>query len=151
MSFVPGSIRLGCFSKRIQHVTLPYLFAPVGLLIPLGLPAAQTDAPDCGAPTTQADTNRCAYDEFLVASSAQAKVLTGLTQGLAVPDRQSLRAPQKALSAWRPVECEFETGGSARELARWNYTAKLARKRTVALGKLANVPEGNVVYPDRKP
>lgn len=37
---------------------LPYLFAPLVLLIPLRLMAAQADAPDCSAPTTQTETAR---------------------------------------------------------------------------------------------
>ena len=131
------------------------LFAPLVLLIPLRLLAAQADAPDCSAPTRQADMNRCAYEDFLAANGAQAAVLTGFTQGLAVPDRQRLRTAQKAWIAWRTAQCEFESGGSsggsARELARWSCTAKLTRERTVALDKLAHCPEGNIACPGRKP
>lgn len=134
---------------------LPYLFAPLVLLIPLRLVAAQADAPDCSAPITQADMNRCAYEDFLAASGAQAAALKGLTQGLAAPDRQRLRAAQKAWIAWRTAQCAFETGssrgGSARELARWTCTAKLTRERTVALDKLAHCPEGDIACPGRKP
>ena len=134
---------------------LPYLFAPLVLLIPLRLLAVQADAPDCSAPTHQADMNRCAYEDFLAANGAQAAVLKDLTQGLAVPDRQRLRTAQKAWIAWRTAQCEFESGGSsggsARELARWSCTAKLTRERTVALDKLAHCPEGNIACPGRKP
>jgi uncharacterized protein YecT (DUF1311 family) len=134
---------------------LPYLFAPILLLIPLPLLAAQADAPDCRAPTTQADMNRCAYEDFLAANGAQAAVLKGLTQGLAAPDRQRLRTAQKAWIGWRTAQCEFESGsssgGSARELARWTCTAKLTRERTLALDKLAHCPEGEIACPGRKP
>ena len=136
-------------------MNLPCLFAPLVLLIPLRLLAAQADAPDCSAPTTQADMNRCAYEDFLAANGAQAAVLKGFTQGLAVPDRQRLRTAQKAWIAWRTAQCEFESGGSsggsAREMARWSCTAKLTRERTVALDKLAHCPEGDVACPGRKP
>jgi uncharacterized protein YecT (DUF1311 family) len=130
-------------------------FAPLVLWVPLQLLAAQTDAPDCSAPTTQADMNRCAYEDFLAANGAQAGVLKGITQGLAAPDRQRLRAAQKAWIAWRTAQCEFETGassgGSAHELARWRCTGKFARERTVALEKLAHCPEGDIACPGRKP
>lgn len=131
-----------------------YLFAALVLLSPLRLLAGQADAPDCNAPTTQADMNRCAYDDFLAANGAQAKVLKELTGGLAGPDRTRLRVAQKAWIAWRTAQCEFETGsggGSARELARWVCTARLARERTVALAQLANCAEGDIACPGRKP
>ena len=132
---------------------LPHLFAPLVLLIPLRLLAAQSDAPDCRAPTTQADMSRCAYETFLAANGAQAAVLKEFTQGLSAPGRQRLRAAQKAWIAWRGAQCEFETGGSgggsARELARWSCTAKLTRERTVALQKLADCPEGDIGCPGR--
>ena len=134
---------------------LPYLIAPLVLSIPLRLLAAQTDAPDCSAPITQADMNRCAYEDFLAANGEQAAVLKGLAQGPAAPDRQRLRAAQKAWIAWRTSQCEFESGGSsggsARELARWSCTAKITRERTVALDKLAHCPEGDIACPGRKP
>ena len=141
-------------SETIQRMTLPFLFAPFVLLIPLRLLAAQADAPDCSAPTTQADMNRCAYENFLAANGAQAEVLNGLTQRLAAPDRQRLRAAQRAWIGWRTAECEFESGssggGSARELARWSCTAKFTRERTVALDKLAHCPEGDIACPEAK-
>jgi len=134
---------------------LPYLFAPLVLLIPLRLLAAQAGAPDCSAPTTQPDMNHCAYEDFLAVNGAQAAVLKGLNQGLAAPDRQRLRAAQKAWIAWRTAQCEFESGGSsggsARELARWRCTAKLTRERTTALDKLAHCPEGDIACPGLKP
>ena len=134
---------------------LPCLFAPLVLLIPLRLLAAQADAPDCSAPTRQADMNRCAYEDFLAASAAQSAVLKALTQGLAAPDRQRLRNAQKTWIAWRTAQCEFESGGSsggsAREMARWSCTAKLTRERTVALDKLTHCPEGDTACPGRKP
>jgi uncharacterized protein YecT (DUF1311 family) len=134
---------------------LPYLLAPLILFIPLRLLAAQSDAPDCRAASTQADMNRCAYEDFLAANGAQAAVLKGLAQALAVPDRQRLRTAQKAWIAWRTAQCEFETGassgGSAHELARWRCTGKLTRERTLALDKLAHCPEGDVACPGRKP
>lgn len=140
---------------NVQRVKLPRLFALLVLSTPLRLLAAQTDAPDCGAPVTQADMNRCAYEDFLAANGAQAAMLKGLGQGLAAPDRQRLRAAQKTWIAWRTAQCEFESGGSrggsAHELARWSCTAKLTRERTVALGKLANCPEGDIACPSRKP
>ena len=134
---------------------LSCLLVQLALLIPMRLLAAQADAPDCSAPTAQADMSRCAYEDFLAANGAQAAVLKSLTQGLAVPDRQRLRTAQKAWIAWRTAECEFETGGSsgasARELARWSCTAKLTRERSVALDKLASCPEGDIACPGRKP
>jgi uncharacterized protein YecT (DUF1311 family) len=131
------------------------LFVALYLLVPLPLLAAQTDAPDCRAPTTQADLNRCAFEDFLAANGAQAAVLKSLRQGLAAPDRQRLRAAQKAWITWRVVQCEFETGGSsggsARELARWSCNAKLTRERTIALDKAANCPEGDITCRGRNP
>ena len=73
----------------------PRLFALLVLLIPSRLLAVQTDAPDCSAPTTQTDMNRCAFEDFLAANGAQAAVLKGLDRGLAAPDRQRLRTAQK--------------------------------------------------------
>ena len=134
---------------------LPFLFAPLVLFIPLQVLAAQTDAPDCIAPITQTEMNRCAYEDFLVANGAQAAVLKGLDQGLAAPDRQRLRTAQRTWIAWRAAHCEFESGGSsggsARELARWSCPAKLTRERIAALEKLATCPEGDIACPGRKP
>ncbi len=133
----------------------PRLFALLVLLIPSRLLAVQTDAPDCSAPTTQTDMNRCAFEDFLAANGAQAAVLKGLDRGLAAPDRQRLRTAQKTWIAWRTAQCEFETGssrgGSAHEQARWRCAAKLTRGRTAALDKLANCPEGDIACPGRKP
>ena len=134
---------------------LPCLFVPLVLLIPLQLLATQTDAPDCAAPTTQVDMNRCAYEDFLVANGAQAAVLKRLTQALTMPGRQRLRTAQKAWIAWRTAQCEFESsgssGGSAHELARWSCTARLTRERTAALETLATCPEGDIACPGGKP
>ncbi len=134
---------------------LPHLFASAVLLIPLRLLAAQTDAPDCAAPNTQADMSRCAYQDFLAANGAQAVVLRSLAPALAAPDWQRLRAAQKAWIAWRTAQCAFETGGSsggtAREMARWSCAAVLTRDRTAVLDKLANCPEGDIACPGRKP
>ncbi len=130
------------------------LLVSLVLLIPLQLLAALADAPDCSAPITQADMNRCAYEDFLAANGAQAAVLQGLSQGLAAPDRQRLHTAQNAWIAWRTAQCEFEaggsSGGSARELARWTCTAQLTRERTVALDRLAHCPEGDIACPGRK-
>ena len=78
--------------------------------IPLRVPAAQADAPDCTAPTNQAG------------------VLHGLTTDLAALNRQRLST----------AACEFET-------------AERARRYTVALGKLADFPGGDIICPGRKP
>jgi uncharacterized protein YecT (DUF1311 family) len=141
--------------ERVQRMKRPFLFAPLVLFIPPQVLAAQTDAPDCIAPITQTDMNRCAYEDFLVANGAQAAVLKGLDQGLAAPDRQRLRTAQKAWIAWRTAQCRFESGGShggsARELARWSCTAKLTREHIAALEKLATCPEGDISCPGRKP
>ncbi len=134
---------------------LSYLFTSLVLLTPLQLLAEQTDAPDCSAPITQADMNRCAYEDFLVANGAQAAVLQGLTQGLAAPDKKRFRAAQKAWIGWRTAQCEFESGGndggSVSELARWSCTAQLTRERTLALEKMAHCPEGDISCPGREP
>lgn len=134
---------------------LRYSFVSFVLLIPLRLLAGQADAPDCSAPITQADMNRCAYDDFLAATGEQAEVLKALSGNLAAPDRPRLRAAQKAWIAWRTAQCEFETGssggGSVRELARWSCVAKLTRERTLTLAKLGNCAEGDIACPGRKP
>lgn len=118
---------------------LACLLAPLIVLIPHPLLAMQTDAPDCIAPTTQVDLNRCAYEEFLTANGAQAAVLKDLTQRLPAPDRQRLRTAQNAWIAWRTAQCAFESGGgsrsSSRELARWSCATRLTRERTVTLEK----------------
>lgn len=134
---------------------LSYLFTSLVLLTPLQLLAEQTDAPDCSAPITQADMNRCAYEDFLVANGAQSAVLQDLTQDLAAPDKKRFRVAQKAWIGWRTAQCEYESGGSeagsASELARWSCTARLTRERTLALEKLAHCPEGDIACPSRKP
>jgi uncharacterized protein YecT (DUF1311 family) len=134
---------------------LRHRFAPLVLLIPLRLLAAQADAPDCSAPTSKADMNRCAYEDFPAANGAQAAVLEGINLGLPAPDRQRLRTAQKAWIEWRTAQCEFDAGasagGSSHELARWRRTAMLTRERTVTPEKLARCPEGDIVCPCRKP
>lgn len=117
--------------------------------------AHTADAPDCSAPVTQADMNRCPYEDFLTANGAQAAVLKNLADGLAAPDQKRLRTAQRSWIAWRTAQCEFESGGSsggsAHELARWSCTAKFTRERTGALEKLAACPEGDSACPRRKP
>ena len=124
-----------------------YMFAPLLLLVPLPVLATQTDAPDCRAPSSQADMNRCAFEDFLIVNGAQAAVLNGLTQRLPAPDRRRLRAAQKAWIAWRTAQCAFETGGSsggsAHQMALWTCQARLVSERTTALEKLAKCPEGD--------
>ena len=143
------------FIDRIQLMKFLYMFAPLLLLVPLPVLATQTDAPDCRAPSSQADMNRCAFEDFLIVNGAQAAVLNGLTQRLPAPDRRRLRAAQKAWIAWRTAQCAFETGGSsggsAHQMALWTCQARLVSERTTALEKLAKCPEGDIACPGRKP
>lgn len=134
---------------------LPHLFASCVLWLPLQLLAAQTDAPDCRAPITQADMNRCAYEDFLVANGAQAAVLQDITQGLPAADKKRFRAAQKTWIAWRTAQCAFEAGGSAggsaHEFVLWGCNSKLTRERTLVLEKLIHCPEGDIACPSREP
>ncbi len=134
---------------------LSYLFTALVLFTPLQLLAEQSDVPDCSAPITQADMNRCAYEDFLVANEEQATVLQGLTQGLTAPDKKRFRAAQKAWIRWRTAQCEFESGGkdggSVSERARWRCAAQLTLERTLALEKLVHCPEGDIACPGRNP
>ena len=67
-------------------------------------------------------------DAYCTAPTNQAVVLHGLTTDLAALNRQCLST----------AACEFET-------------AERARRYTVALGKLADFPGGNIICPGRKP
>ncbi len=129
------------------------LLAAMALLAPPAMGAAP--APDCTAPTTQADLAACAYEDFLAANGAQAAAQKAYLALLGNADRQRWRAAQKAWIGWRTAQCDFESGaaagGSAREMLRWQCTTRCTLERTAAIERLANCPEGDLACPARKP
>lgn len=132
--------------KRWSHALM------ASMLLAL-LPAAH--ALDCQTAATQADMNTCAYEEFLAANAKQAAAIKTLDARLTSADRQRWRAAQKAWIAWRTAQCSFEggaaTGGSAREMLRWQCVTRLTRERTAAIVRLSSCAEGDLACPARKP
>jgi uncharacterized protein YecT (DUF1311 family) len=129
-------------------------FHALSVCVALAAPAAAA-TPDCTNPKTQADLNACAYEDWLAANAAQVSAMKAYETRLGQADRQRWRAAQKAWIGWRTAQCSFEsgavTGGSAREMLRWQCTAKLTRERTVAIERLASCPEGDLACPARRP
>ncbi len=116
-------------------------------------PAAH--ALDCKTAATQADLNACAYEDFLAANALQAAAIKRLDARLASAQRQRWRAAQKSWIAWRTAQCAFEsgtaTGGSAREMLRWQCVTRLTCERTTAIERLSSCAESNLACPVRRP
>jgi uncharacterized protein YecT (DUF1311 family) len=134
--------------KRCTH-------ALMALTLLATLPPA-VHALDCKTTTTtQADLNACAYEDFLAVNALQAAAIKTLDARLTSAQRARWRAAQKSWIAWRTAQCAFEsgtaTGGSAREMLRWQCVTRLTRERTAAIDRLSSCAEGDLACPVRKP
>ncbi len=132
---------------RCTHALIALLLGPT--LMPFA------HALDCKTALTQADMNACAYEDFLAANAAQAASIKALETRLKTSDRSRWRSAQKAWIAWRTAQCSFESGtasgGSVREMLRWQCVTRQTQARTTSIERLSTCPEGDLVCPARKP
>lgn len=139
--------RLGPITLR--HV-VPAAIATLALATPLLAHAAT-----CADAITQADINRCAYEDFEAAGSGYALRYKELSQPLPAAQRDRLRRMQSAWIKFRTEACRYESGpsagGSVRESVYWHCAARMTRERTLALQALAACREGDVTCTRRVP
>ena len=116
---------------------------------------ADTAANACASAATQADMNRCAYEDFEAAGSDYAPRYKELSQSLPNAQRDRLRRMQSAWLKYRTEACRFEsgasTGGSVQTFIYWRCAARMTRERTLALQALAACREGDVTCARRVP
>ena len=122
--------------------------------------AATTAETSCANPVfqakmTQADMNRCAFEEFEEAGSGYAQRYSELSKNLPSAQRDRLRRMQSAWIKFRTEACRYEsgpvTGGRLQETIYWRCAARMTRERTSALLALANCREGDVTCTRRAP
>ena len=132
--------RLGPMTLR--HV-VPAAIATLALTTTLLAQAAT-----CADAITQADMNRCAFEDFEAAGSGYAQRYKELSQPLPAAQRDRLRRMQTAWIKFRTEACRYESGpskgGSVQEFIYWRCAARMTRERTVALQALAACREGDV-------
>ena len=109
---------------------------------------ANTNKQTCAEASTQADMNRCAYEDFETASSSYALRYKELSKSLPVAQRNRLQNMQNAWLKFRTEACRFEsgptTGGSIQGFVYWQCAARMTRERAVALQSMATCREGDI-------
>ena len=112
-------------------------------------------AATCANAITQAEMNRCAYEDFEASGSDYALRYKELSQSLPAAQRDRLRRMQSAWIKFRTEACRYEsgpsTGGSVQESIYWRCAARMTRERTLALQALAACREGDVTCARRVP
>jgi uncharacterized protein YecT (DUF1311 family) len=98
---------------------------------------AAEGAERCASPTTQAEMNRCAYEELQRADAALNRAYQKVLRSLE-PDRQKkLQAAERAWLAYRDAHCAFEAseseGGSIYPLEYSTCRTELTKQRTAQL------------------
>lgn len=111
-------------------------------------PAVPAGAPDCAAPVTQADMNRCAEEDFLKATAEYASAYQAVSNTLPAARKASFRTAQTAWIRYRTTACNFEAsgaqGGSVQPMIKWQCDARLSRARAAELHALLECTEGDI-------
>ncbi len=117
--------------------------------------SASTSASPTSSTTTQADMNRCAYEDFEAAGAGYGQAYSELSKPLPSAQRDRLRRMQTAWIKFRTEACRYESGpvsgGSVYDFIYWRCAARMTRDRTTALQALANCREGDVTCTRRAP
>ena len=114
------------------------------------VPASATveSAQACANAGTQADMNRCAYEDFEASGSGYAQRYKELSLPLPSAQRDRLRRMQTAWLKFRTEACRYEsgpvTGGSVQAFVYWRCAARMTRERTLAMQALAACREGDI-------
>lgn len=108
----------------------------------------QADAPDCTAPSKQADMNRFAHEDFLAATAEYSAAYKAVADALTQQRRNLFRSAQTAWVRYRTAVCNFESsgvqGGSVQPMVKWQCDARMTRERTAELRALIDCKEGDV-------
>ena len=137
-----------------MHSILKIITTGITLTVALAVPvvwaqAANAKAPvDCKTPTTQADMNECAHEDFLTANAGYAETSRTIFSRLPGKQRDLFQRSQKAWLAYRTATCDFEgsglAGGSAQGMVNWQCVARMTRARVLELRAIGNCAEGDV-------
>lgn len=115
---------------------------------PVGAESHGVAAPDCSAPTTQADMNSCAYEDFLAATGDYSAAYKAVMDTLQPPRRDQFRQVQTAWVRYRTAVCNFEAsgaqGGSMQSMIKSQCDSRLTRSRTAEFRALIDCKEGDV-------
>lgn len=110
--------------------------------------AASGTSQDCAAPTTQADMNRCAHEDFLAATAEYSAAYKAVSDALPTLRRNLFRSAQTAWVRYRTAFCNFESsgaqGGSVQPMVKSQCDARMTRERTAELRALNDCKEGDV-------
>lgn len=143
--FLPSNL-LSPLAARAAALACAWLLAAGGSMAQPAPPRGEPG--DCNRPTTQAQMNACAYEDFLLAQAELAGTQQRLQQGWTSTQRDGLRKVQKAWLQFRTEACAFESssaaGGSAQPMLQWQCAARMTRERAAALAATVNCPEGDL-------
>jgi uncharacterized protein YecT (DUF1311 family) len=107
---------------------------------PAKKPSAQKKQP-CANAVTQAEMNRCAFDEYQKADAELNRIYPQVMSKLGAEHKEKLKAAQIAWIKFRDAHCECEAavveGGSMEPLLRATCLEQTTRDRTKQLLKLA--------------
>lgn len=152
--FMPSRLRHQVLKHRAR-VAIAALAVAASVLAHAATETAEPSANNCASAATQADMNRCAYEDFEASGSGYALRYKELSQPLPSAQRDRLRRMQSAWLKFRTEACRYEsgpsTGGSVQEFIYWRCAARMTRERTLALQALAACREGDGIAVSRGP
>ena len=152
--FMPSRLRHQVL-KHPARVAIAALAVAASMLSHAATEPAEPSANTCASAATQADMNRCAYEDFEASGSGYAQRYKELSQPLPSAQRDRLRRMQSAWLKFRTEACRYEsgpsTGGSVQEFIYWRCAARMTRERTLALQALAACREGDGIAVSRGP
>lgn len=141
--------------KHAARAAIAVLAVAAGVLAHAATEPAEGSAQACVNAGTQADMNRCAFEDFEAAGSGYAQRYKELSQPMPKAQRDRLRRMQSAWLKFRTESCRYEsgpsTGGSVQEFIYWRCAARMTRERTVVLQALAACREGDITCTRRAP
>lgn len=134
--------------KHAARAAIAALTVVAGVLAHAATESADASANTCANAGTQADMNRCAYEDFEAAGSGYAQRYKELSLPLPSAQRDRLRRMQTAWLKFRTEACRYEsgpvTGGSVQAFVYWRCAARMTRERTLAMQALAVCREGDI-------
>ncbi len=152
--FMPSRLRHQVFNNAAR-AAIAALAVVAGMVAHAATEPADASANNCASAVTQADMNRCAFEDFEASGSGYALRYKELSQSLPKAQRDRLRHMQSAWLKYRTEACRFESGasagGSAQQFINWRCAARMTRERTLELQALAACREGDITCSRRKP
>jgi uncharacterized protein YecT (DUF1311 family) len=113
------------------------LIAALALCAPALAHADEADGIDCAHAMAQQDMNICADKDYQKADAALNRAYKAAMAGLGAPDRDLLRASERAWIGYRDAQCTFENapnqGGSIYPMVYAGCLTTLTKARTKEL------------------